>query len=98
MNLKTFKPKTPSLRNLVLLNSKHLSKKPLLKSKINGLKNKSGRNTAGKITSYHRGGGHKKKYRKINFNRTNSDTCIVINNHIVLFYPPPRLGATAFLE
>lgn len=43
--------------------------KPLLKIKINGFKNSSGRNSEGKITSSHKGGGHKKKYRKIEFFR-----------------------------
>jgi large subunit ribosomal protein L2 len=40
-----------------------------IKFKIKGLKNTSGRNNLGRITSYHKGGGHKQKYRKIDFNR-----------------------------
>ena len=79
MKLKFFKAKTPSLRSFVSLNNKLLNKKPLLKLKINGLKNSSGKNFTGKITSYHRGGGHKKKYRQINFERTNTDKGIVVS-------------------
>jgi large subunit ribosomal protein L2 len=49
---------------------KVLSKKPIIKKSIKGLKkNSSGRNNTGKITVYHKGGGHKKSYRKINFSR-----------------------------
>lgn len=65
MNLKTIKPMTPSQRHLIKINNTHLKKNPLLKSKIKGLKNSSGRNNTGKITSYHRGGGHKQNYRKL---------------------------------
>lgn len=47
-----------------------IKNKPLLKFKIKGKINTAGRNNSGKITSFHKGGGHKRKYRKINFNRT----------------------------
>lgn len=86
MNLKLFKPKTPSLRNLIRLNTKNLNKKPCLKSNIKGLKNSAGKNFSGQITSYHKGGGHKTKYRKINFKRTIDDEGIVIS----LEYDPYR--------
>ena len=74
---KTIKPITPSQRQLIRLNKKHLNKKPLLKNKIRGKKNITGKNNSGKITIYHRGGGVKKKYRIINFNRTNTSTGII---------------------
>ena len=75
--LKTIKPVTPSQRQLIRLKKNHLNKKPLLKNKIKGLKNTAGRNSSGKITVYHRGGGVKKKYRIIDFNRTKDSTGIV---------------------
>jgi large subunit ribosomal protein L2 len=78
MKLKTFTPITPSLRNLIQLNKTELTNKPLLKSKIKGLKQNSGRNFDGKITSFCKGGGHKKKYRKIEFKRTENSIGIVI--------------------
>lgn len=77
MKLKILEPITPSQRHVILLNKKHLSKSPMIKTKIKGIKNKSGRNNSGKITVFHKGNGHKQKYRKINFNRTNESTGIV---------------------
>jgi len=80
MKLKKYKPVTPSLRNLIQLNNIGLSKqKPLIKKSIRGLKNTGGKNITGKITSFHKGGGHKKKYRKVNFERFNNSKCIVIS-------------------
>lgn len=75
--MKTFKPITPSLRNLIQLNKSNLCKKPLLKSNIKGLKRNVGKNFSGKITVFSKGGGHKKKYRNINFKRTENETYIV---------------------
>lgn len=69
MIFKNQKPVTPSQRHLIQLNTKHLLKKPLIKKKIKGLTNSSGRNNSGRITVRHKGGGHKKKYRQIEFNR-----------------------------
>jgi large subunit ribosomal protein L2 len=69
MSLKFYKPQTASLRHLIRCNYENLCKKPLLKNKLSGIKNSSGRNNQGKITSYHRGGGHKKRYRKINLTK-----------------------------
>jgi ribosomal protein L2 len=48
MNLKKIKPVTPSYRNLIQVNNKHLNKVPLIKSKIIGIKNTAGRNNTGK--------------------------------------------------
>ena len=79
ISLQKVKPTTPSRRQLIKLNQKslNLSKKPMLKSKVKGLKNSSGRNHSGKITVFHKGGGVKKRYRKINFDRTSNSTAIV---------------------
>lgn len=78
MILKFLKPTTPSQRSVVKLNRKQLLKKPIIKTKIAGLKNSSGRNHSGKITVRHKGNGHKKKYREINFLRTSKSTGIVL--------------------
>ena len=69
MIFKKIKPITSSQRHLIKLKTNFLIKKPLLKNKIKGLKNSSGRNNSGKITVFHKGGGVKKKYRLINFLR-----------------------------
>lgn len=61
-------------------------KNPLLKGETYGIKNSAGKNNSGKITIYHRGGGHKKKYRKIEFNRLIFSQGILIN----IEYDPNR--------
>jgi len=86
MKLKSLKPTTPSQRHVILLNKKHLSKKPIIKTKIKGIKNQSGRNNSGKITVFHKGNGHKQKYRQINFKRTYESTGIVCS----IEYDPNR--------
>lgn len=62
-------PRILSQKNVFEINKLHLKKKSLLKNKIKGFKNSSGRNNSGKITVRHKGGGHKQKYREINFCR-----------------------------
>jgi large subunit ribosomal protein L2 len=79
MILQKVKPTTSSRRQLIILNqtSLNLSKKPLLKNKVQGMKNSSGRNHTGKITVFHKGGGVKRNYREINFFRVLNSTGIV---------------------
>lgn len=67
MILKRYKPTTPSQRHLIRLNNKILNKIPLFKFKLRGKKLSAGKNFTGQIVSYHKGGGHKQKYRDINF-------------------------------
>jgi large subunit ribosomal protein L2 len=91
MNLKRYKPTSPSKRQLILLNNSFLNKFPLIKSKIVGMVNLSGRNNSGKITIRHKGGGNKQKYRKINFQRNYNSTSIVTS----LEYDPNRTAYIA---
>jgi len=86
MSLKIKKPTTPSQRQLVQINRDGLRAKPILKKYIKGSKNSSGRNNSGKITVKHKGGGQKKKYRNINFLRTQPSTGILSS----LEYDPNR--------
>ena len=88
MILQKVKPTTSSRRQLIKLNQKNLnlSKKPILKNKVKGIKNSSGRNHSGQITVFHKGGGVKRKYREINFYRTFNSTGIVCS----LEYDPNR--------
>lgn len=89
--LQKLKPITSSQRNLIKINYKHLRKKPLLKSIIEGKKNSIGRNNSGKITVNHKGGGHKKNYRKIEFfNKTNKIGVVTS-----IEYDPNRTGHIA---
>lgn len=81
ISLQKVKPITPSRRHMIKLNQKsyNLTKKPMLKSEIQGLKSSNGKNHSGKISVFHKGGGVKKCYRKINFDRTLNSTSIVCN-------------------
>lgn len=69
MFIKKIKPTTSSQRHLIRIINPSLNKKPLTKWNIKGKKNSSGRNNSGKITAFNRGGGHKRKYRIIEFKR-----------------------------
>lgn len=62
------------------------NKKLILKSKLIPLKRSLGKNHSGKITSFHKGGGHKKRYRKIDFYRNKNSIGIVTN----IEYDPNR--------
>ena len=73
-------------KNLIYLSKKKLKKSPLLKNHIIGQKNSAGKNNSGKITVFHKGNGHKKKYRKINFARSYDSIGIVTS----LEYDPYR--------
>ena len=80
MMFKKIAPITPSQRNLVKLkNLNNLEKHPLLKSEMCRQKKKSGKNNEGKTTVFHKGGGHKQKYRKIEFLRVKSFLEIVLS-------------------
>lgn len=69
MALKTFKPTTPSQRNLILVDRSDLYKGKPEKSLTEGLRKTGGRNNTGRITSRRMGGGHKRRYRLIDFKR-----------------------------
>lgn len=86
MLLKKYKPVTPSLRNHINISNKSLNKVPILKSKIRGYKKSSGKNHLGQITVYHKGSGHKNKYRDINLVRNKNSTGIILS----LEYDPFR--------
>ena len=90
MNLINTKFTSLTQKKLINLSKKKLNKTPLIKSIIIGKKNVAGRNSSGKITVHHKGGGHKKKFRKIDFLRNTDSTGIVTS----LEYDPYR---TAFI-
>lgn len=69
MALKTFNPTTPSQRNLVLVDKSELHKGKPVKHLTEGLTKSGGRNNTGRTTVWGRGGGSKRKYRKIDFKR-----------------------------
>ena len=69
MALKHYKPTTPGTRGLTLIDHSELHKGAPEKSLTVGLKSKGGRNNFGHVTVPHQGGGHKRKYRLIDFDR-----------------------------
>ena len=69
MALKKFKPTTPNLRFTVLSAFEDITRHRPERSLLVSMKSRAGRNSAGRITIRHRGGGHKRKYRVIDFRR-----------------------------
>ncbi|GJD44773.1 50S ribosomal protein L2 [Methylobacterium cerastii] len=69
MALKTFKPVTPSLRQLVLVDRRELHKGKPVKALTEGKSSSGGRNNLGRITVRFRGGGHKRSLRLVDFKR-----------------------------
>jgi len=69
MALKTFNPYTPSRRFLTMLDKSEITKETPEKSLTEAKKRTGGRNSHGEITSWHRGGGHARRFRSIDFRR-----------------------------
>ena len=69
MALKSFKPITPSLRQLVIVDRSELYKGKPVKTLTEGKSSKGGRNNTGRVTVRFRGGGHKRTYRLVDFKR-----------------------------
>ena len=73
MALKTYKPTTPSQRQLVIVDRSGLYRGDPVKSLVEGQNSTGGRNNHGRITSRFRGGGHKQAYRLVDFKRARHD-------------------------
>ncbi|MGE5372734.1 MAG: 50S ribosomal protein L2 [Solirubrobacterales bacterium] len=69
MAIKKFKPTSPGRRQMTVLTFEELTAKAPEKSLLEPLKSNAGRNAQGRLTVRHRGGGHKRQYRKIDFKR-----------------------------
>jgi len=95
MALKTFNPTTPSQRQLVLVNRAHLHKGKPVKELTEGKSRSGGRNNNGRITAFHRGGGHKRRYRIIDFKRSKRDVEGTVER---LEYDPNRTAFIALLK
>ena len=95
MALKNFNPITPSLRNLVLVDRSGLWKGKPVKELTEGLTKKGGRNNLGRITARRRGGGHKRRYRLVDFKRRNFDVPAKV---LRLEYDPNRTAFIALIE
>lgn len=95
MGIKKYKPKTPGSRFRSGQDFTELTRTDSEKSLTASLNKKSGRNSYGRITSYNRGGGHKKLYRKIDFKRNKYDIPARV---VSIEYDPYRSARIALLH
>jgi large subunit ribosomal protein L2 len=95
MALKTFKPITPGLRQLVLVDRSDLYKGKPVKSLTEGKSSTGGRNNLGRVTSRFRGGGHKRSYRLVDFKRRKTGVAAVVER---IEYDPNRSAFIALIK
>ena len=95
MALKTFNPVTPSMRNTVLVERSDLYKGKPLKELTEGMHSTGGRNNQGRITSRFMGGGHKRRYRLVDFKRKKRDMYATVER---LEYDPYRTAFIALIK
>ncbi|BBF93096.1 50S ribosomal protein L2 [Blastochloris tepida] len=95
MALKTFKPVTPSQRQLVLVDRSGLWKGKPVKALTVGKPSSGGRNNMGRVTVRFRGGGHKQSYRLVDFKRTKRDMPATVER---LEYDPNRSAFIALIR
>jgi large subunit ribosomal protein L2 len=95
MALKSYKPTTPGQRQLVIVDRSDLWKGKPENSLTEGLRQKGGRNNMGRVTVRFRGGGHKRRYRLIDFKRTKFDVAATVER---LEYDPNRTAFIALIR
>ncbi|HJB25475.1 MAG TPA: 50S ribosomal protein L2 [Firmicutes bacterium] len=95
MAIKTYKPTTPGHRQMSVTDYSVLSKVEPEKSLLTSLKKNSGRNSYGRITVRHRGGGNRRKYRIIDFKRDKAD---MKANVLTIEYDPNRSAHIALVQ
>ena len=95
MALKQYKPTTPGQRGLVLVDRTALWKGKPEKALTEGLRGHGGRNNFGRITARRRGGGHKRRYRIVDFKRAKCDVPATVER---LEYDPNRSGFIALIR
>lgn len=94
MGIKTYKPVTPSLRHTATLDYSVITSTTPEKSLLIPLRSTGGRNSFGRITVRHRGGGHKRHYRIIDFKRNKFDIPAKVDS---IQYDPNRSAFIALL-
>ena len=95
MAIKTYKPTTPGRRGMTVVDYSGLSKVEPEKSLLETLKKHSGRNSYGRITVRHKGGGNRIKYRVIDFKRNKLDMNAEVKT---LEYDPNRSAFIALVQ
>ena len=94
MGIKTYRPVTPSLRATTSLTYDEITKSSPEKSLLSSAKKHGGRNNQGQITCRHKGGGHKQKYRIIDFARNKDNIPAKV---AAIEYDPNRTANIALL-
>ena len=87
MSIRSYKPTTPSRRNMTNSTFEEITKSTPEKSLLSKLTKTGGRNNQGVITTRHIGGGHKRKYRQIDFKRNKDDLVAIVK---AVEYDPNR--------
>ena len=95
MALKSFKPVTPGQRQLVIVDRSDLWKGEPVKALTHGLTKTGGRNNHGRMTARHKGGGHKRLYRMVDFKRRKFDVPATVER---LEYDPNRSAFIALIR
>ncbi|CAF0698844.1 50S ribosomal protein L2 [Candidatus Methylacidithermus pantelleriae] len=95
MGTKRFRPITPSLRFAELPDFEEITRAEYEESLTEPLKKKGGRNCYGRITARHRGGGHKQRYRRIDFKRDKRGVDGVVES---IEYDPVRSARIALVR
>ncbi|QCO14429.1 50S ribosomal protein L2 [Azospirillum brasilense] len=95
MALKQYRPITPSLRQLVIVDRSELWKGKPVKTLTEGLTKSGGRNNTGRITARRMGGGHKRVYRLVDFKRRKFDVPATVER---LEYDPNRTAFIALIK
>lgn len=95
MSIKKYKPTSPARRNMSVSTFEEITTSTPEKSLLAPLNKKAGRNNQGKITVRHQGGGHKRKYRIIDFKRTKDG---VIGKVATIEYDPNRTSNIALIH
>src|SRR6185437_13150868 len=95
MALRTYKPTTPSQRQLVIVDRSGLHSGKPVKALVEGQNSTGGRNNHGRITTRFRGGGHKQAYRVIDFKRARRDESATVER---IEYDPNRTAFIALVK
>ena len=95
MSLKSYKPTSPGQRQLVTVSRNELYSGKPEKTLTEGLSKTGGRNNTGRVTSWHRGGGHKRKYRIVDFKRVKHDVPANVER---IEYDPNRSSFIALIK
>ena len=95
MGIKHYKPVTPSTRNMTVSSFEEITKKTPEKSLLATKKKNAGRNSYGRITVRHQGGGNRRKYRIIDFKRNKDDMVATV---IGIEYDPNRSSNIALIQ